>query len=457
MPEPEPVAGEPGHGKLKPRKGSSRDAVARHQRDRIRRAMIELVAERGYDAVKVAELSARAGVSTRDFYLRCQGKQECLLDTHDWLMKGATLRLKMAVEPGGGVGERLRLALEELGDMLADHPAEARFAFLDVPAAAGAAVLERERQAAEALAALVGGCLERRPVPAPLVHGIVAGLTQVVRSLLLDGREADFAGLVPELHGWAAVLSAPEVSAFAGLARPRRSADLAAAAGVFRLDTKFDPDGGRQGRDEWERREILSTTLAMAGEAGYWQLTVPRIRSAVGISRARFDAHYGGVEGAYAAAIELIAGRLADFTAGAAVSLGEEWPRGFHRAVTALCAYTAREPMTARLGLVEILATGRTGLRELSDLTRDIAGRLRAELPSADRPPPAVTEASTGAVFTLVRRAIVTRRANRLVVLAPYFSYLALAPAIGPTAALAAIRTESGGGHGHAQQRPSSS
>lgn len=436
------VEGGAGYAKLKPRRGSPREVVVRHQRSRIRRAMIELVAEQGYEAVKVSELAARAGVSTRDFYLRCQGKQECLLDTHDWIMEQATRRLIAAVGPGRGVEERTRLALEALGEMLARHPVEARFACLDA-AAAGLGILERRRRSAEALAVVVAGCLEgssRRSGPSPLLAGIVMGLSQVVCSLLIEGRESEFALLAGDLQGWIGALAAPEAGRLAGLAR-RRPQGVAAPVAAFRRQEGVDLSEEPRER---ERRQILEATLRLAAGAGYWQLTVPRIRAEVGISRARFDAHFDDVEDCFAAAVGLVGTRVMDFAAETAAGDGEKWPRGFHHAVEALCAYTAREPVMARLALVEIFAAGPRGLRDFSHLIEMTAERLRTGVPRAERPSAVVAEASMGAVLTLVHRSIAMRHPECLARLAPYLSYLTLAPVVGPTGAIEAIRGTTG-------------
>jgi len=48
--------------------GLAREEVERDQRDRLRRAMIELIAQRGYPAVRVADLTKLARVSRPTFY-----------------------------------------------------------------------------------------------------------------------------------------------------------------------------------------------------------------------------------------------------------------------------------------------------------------------------------------------------------------------------------------------------
>src|ERR1700751_2980324 len=65
-----------GRGSLPP------DDVARAQRDRIVRAMIAAVAERGYADVRIADVVDRARVSRQSFYAQFADKHECFLAAH---------------------------------------------------------------------------------------------------------------------------------------------------------------------------------------------------------------------------------------------------------------------------------------------------------------------------------------------------------------------------------------
>src|SRR5581483_8986086 len=77
----------------------SREEVAASQRLRLERAITELLAERGYAAITIGELAARAGVSRGAFYEHFSGKENCLLSAYDrW---AANLLESMA----GGVTE----------------------------------------------------------------------------------------------------------------------------------------------------------------------------------------------------------------------------------------------------------------------------------------------------------------------------------------------------------------
>jgi AcrR family transcriptional regulator len=57
----------------------TREQVADSQRTRLMAAFTELMAERGYAAVRLAELVTRAGVSKATFYEHFADKEECML------------------------------------------------------------------------------------------------------------------------------------------------------------------------------------------------------------------------------------------------------------------------------------------------------------------------------------------------------------------------------------------
>ena len=65
-----------GRGSLPP------DEVARAQRERIVRAMIGAVAQRGYADVRIADVVERARVSKQSFYVLFADKRECFLAAH---------------------------------------------------------------------------------------------------------------------------------------------------------------------------------------------------------------------------------------------------------------------------------------------------------------------------------------------------------------------------------------
>src|SRR6266581_4144987 len=63
--------------------GLGREEVARDQRDRLQRAMTELIAERGYQAVRILDLTQLAHVSRPTFYELYPDKEELLLAAYN--------------------------------------------------------------------------------------------------------------------------------------------------------------------------------------------------------------------------------------------------------------------------------------------------------------------------------------------------------------------------------------
>jgi AcrR family transcriptional regulator len=77
--------------------GSAQESVASNQRARLYGAMIEMVANRGYEASTVVESCVLAGVSKRTLYERfLGGKQECFLATYDIIVRRAEMRILAA-------------------------------------------------------------------------------------------------------------------------------------------------------------------------------------------------------------------------------------------------------------------------------------------------------------------------------------------------------------------------
>jgi AcrR family transcriptional regulator len=82
LPRPSPQQLPAGRG----RHSLSREQVARSQRERMLEAMIDAVAEQGYNATSIVEVARRAGVARKSFYEHFGDKETCFLAAHDWLL-----------------------------------------------------------------------------------------------------------------------------------------------------------------------------------------------------------------------------------------------------------------------------------------------------------------------------------------------------------------------------------
>src|SRR5690606_32546078 len=113
------------------RHGMSKEFVANSQQVRIFEAVVDLVAENGYSATTANAVIKRAGVSSSTFYSFFEGKEECFLAAHRWLLAGL---LGIAAEryesTEGDWPERMSEGLAGLVEELSNHPTRARVAMV---------------------------------------------------------------------------------------------------------------------------------------------------------------------------------------------------------------------------------------------------------------------------------------------------------------------------------------
>jgi AcrR family transcriptional regulator len=190
-----------------------------------------------------------------------------------------------------------------------------------------------------------------------------------------------------------------------------------------------------------ERSLVLSAVAKLAASEGYEALTVPRIRSAAGVSRKTFDTHFDGVDSCFLDAVELLGARAIE-DAVQEGSDAESWAVCVHRSVAALCKSIGRDPVLAKLAFIEILALGPIGLQRRERVIAAAAARLRDSAPAGAYPSNLVAEASVGATWDAIHHQIVIGRARLLPQKAPTISFLLLAPAIGAGSATVTINAE---------------
>jgi AcrR family transcriptional regulator len=401
--------------------------------------MLEIAAERGYGAVTVRELTQLAGVSTHTFYEHFEGKEECLLSTCDQVVKRAAQRVCAARKRGRDWHEQVGLTFRALTQELAQESRGARLALVSAPAV-GPAGLERMRRAGALLELMAAQGFARAPdgiaVPPLVVKGIVAGLSRVACARLLAGRESELPTLAPQLMDWALCFRSEAALGLGRLEPGPRSARPGAA-----FSDGSDAAGNARQVLEDERAIILTATTRLAADEGYRQLSVPGIRAAAGVSRRSVDTYFDDVTDCFLAALELLIRRAVAYAVrqGAAA---DTWPAGLHRSMVAFCTYVARDSAFARLGFLEVFAPGTPGIQFRTRLIAAVADRLRRSAPTRQRPSELAAEASVGAALGILHHYIAVERTDQLPRAAPTLSFMMLAPAIGATAAVEAIRAE---------------
>jgi AcrR family transcriptional regulator len=384
--------------------------VRASQRTRLRRAVVELVGERGYRGLTVRAVSRTSGVSTRTFYSHFANTGEAFGSTCEWLIGCAAERA--AAQPGSGDPElTLHRGLRRLFDAIAEDPAGARLVLVDSYAEeparnrVRAAQREFERLLTQVLAPTPGP-----PISARVVEGMVAGVEFVARSHLLAGHAAELPALADQLAAWILALREVAEVAPAAPARPAPTHNGATRPDALAAALR-SAAGDARGR-------LLVAVTRLAISEGYASLTVTKIRAEAGVSRRGFDAHFAGVEDCFLAAVDALT-TVALAEPRRLLTAAGDWEANVERASLALCEKLARNPAASRLVLVEARATGLAGLHHRDRTIHRIASGLRAAAPPDRRAAELTAQASAAAAWQIVEAEVAAGRATALPQLAP--------------------------------------
>ena len=129
-------------------------AVQASQRERLLRAAVAAIADKGYPAVTVADIVRRARVSRAAFYLHFRSREDCFLAATrrgGQLLFAHVLQAVKAVPEDAPDEEVLRAGCRAFLGFLAGEPAFSRVFYIDMPAA-GPVAVERLQAAGDRFA-----------------------------------------------------------------------------------------------------------------------------------------------------------------------------------------------------------------------------------------------------------------------------------------------------------------
>jgi AcrR family transcriptional regulator len=192
------------------------EVIARSQRERLLEAAIRVVAEKGYAATTVADLTREAGISRTTFYAMFDDKEGCFLAAYDGIVDALVRRIALAYEAEEGWPRRARAGLAALLEALAEEPAVARLALVDV-GSAGPAAQRRYRAALQRLTPFFDEGRDFAPggrnLPANTSRMAIGAVAGLISDEVTEGRaeylpkllsEVLFATLVPYIGPTAA-------------------------------------------------------------------------------------------------------------------------------------------------------------------------------------------------------------------------------------------------------------
>ena len=185
------------------RRGPSRlppEVVAATQRDRLLDGVVQTVARHGYTGARVSDICLAAGVTRPVFYEQFSGKEEAYLAAHRLGTSVVIRRMEEAFAAKPDWRDGVRSALRMLLGILAEAPAFATMAVVELDALGPAGRLVRERLLTR-FRRLFAQC---PPPPSPvaadlLADTVVGGVHSAVYRCIAVGRHAELPDLLPTL------------------------------------------------------------------------------------------------------------------------------------------------------------------------------------------------------------------------------------------------------------------
>lgn len=133
------------------------------QRQRMLKAMTEVVTRKGYAATTIRDLLDQSGLSRRTFYDLYADKEDCYLATFRTVADQLDDRIVAAFQSGATAEDQIRLAIEKLAAFCVDEP-DAACAVLVESLAAGQSGRDMRNELIERVAELLQPALsELRP------------------------------------------------------------------------------------------------------------------------------------------------------------------------------------------------------------------------------------------------------------------------------------------------------
>src|SRR5580700_9879062 len=166
--------------------GLDPEEVRSDQRERLQTALIELIAERGYQAVRILDLTKLARVSRPTFYSLYTDKEELFLAAYDEIARRTANTIMAAYGAQGSPGERLRTAMRAFAGLAAAEPDAVSLMVLGA-FGAGPKALERRNRTLEALEQSISSSRSAAGGRSGKSGGRHAGKTDLTVKVILGG------------------------------------------------------------------------------------------------------------------------------------------------------------------------------------------------------------------------------------------------------------------------------
>jgi AcrR family transcriptional regulator len=437
--------------------GLTREQVEQDQRDRLRSAMIELIAQRGYPAVRILDLTQLAHVSRPTFYNLYTDKEELLLSAYEDIAGRTTARVAQAFGEGQATGESLLLALQAFAELAAAEPEAMTLALLGT-FGAGPRALERRNRTISALEQTVGAGRAHAWSEQPrdlTVKFLIGGIREVAATRLRQGRAQELPGLSLELSEWARGYPEDLPLGLAGPGRVRQRhtpepeqdwTTPATRSGRSRVEGRLPSGRHDLAREEVvksQRERIVDATAEIVAEKGFAGLTIPEIASRANVSHETFYEMYPTKHDAFLGTQKVGLHQALRVTSEAYGGREAEWPEGVAAGLRALMDFVCSEPAHAHLTLVDTFGASPQAIEIRQSALEAFTAYLRPALeqaPADVEVQEVAAEAVAGGIWQILHHYIEHKRLHELCAAAPQLIYLTLSPFVGPEAAAETAR-----------------
>jgi AcrR family transcriptional regulator len=450
--------------------GIDPEEVKRDQRERLQNAIVELIAERGYRAVRILDLTKLARVSRPTFYSLYNDKEELFLAAYDEIAQRTAKTAIEAYAVQGTQTERLQAASRAFAELAAATPESMSLMVLGA-FGAGPKAIERRNHTLEALEQSIRVSREGDPgagrehtarkagpgaTPPKDATGIdltvkviLGGIREVTAARLRQGRVGELPGLADELAAWAACYP---VKLPAGLLCPRDDPERESgwtgspSERALRAEGRL-PSGRhdlpRQFVVQNQRERIVDATAAIVAEKGLANLTIPEIAKRANVSHQTFYEMYPTKQDAFLGAQKVGMHQALLVTGRAYEEHKDDWPRAVAAGLHTLLGYLASEPAHSHLILVDTFAASPEAIEIRDTSIHAFAAYLQPgyhHAPKGSEIPGVAPEAIAGGIWQVLNYYIEDERTDELPAVAPQLIYAALTPFLGPKDAAKAAR-----------------
>jgi len=423
--------------------GLGREEVERDQRERLQSAMVELIAERGYQAVRILDLTKLAHVSRPTFYNLYKDKEELLLGAYEDIAGRTAKAVIEAFDTDGPVDERLQAAMRRFAELAKAEP-DSMSLFLLGAFGAGSKALERRNRTLDAFERTIQASRDGVASDAPAeltVKVILGGIREVAAARLLEDRMDELPELTAELTAWATSYPPTMPDALRGAPVPKRRVSDEGPAPSSERARRAEgrlPSGRhdlpREIVVKSQRERIVDATAAIVAEKGLAGLTIPEIASRANVSHETFYEMYPTKKDAFLGAQKVGMHQAFTIAVSAYEAHKPDWPRAVAEGLCALIVFLHSEPAHAHLSIVDTFAASPETLDIRGEILKGFAVYFQpGERPDTDvEVPPIAAEAVVGGIWQILHHYIESNCLDGLLEAAPQMVYLMLTPFVGP-------------------------